>query len=257
MSAKFRKIKTALIPIGAGTDGGTALALAQAIAEEVVLVGVALIPDGESLSAGAQVARRVRRRLLALSGPCIRFKSAVIVSGSPWKDLQAVIGREQPDLFMMEWSQGQACCGIAVEDVLSTSLCNVALVRGGNPFRTDRALIAVRGGPHAELAFEVGMNLRSPQLDVLHLSLKGAPDDAPFKGLKHILRHIPEVNLRSITTEDAVRTIFEESHSYDIVVLGATAGKSSVASSVGPVAEKLLREFAGYRDAGEDPSRHL
>ena len=156
--------------------------------------------------------------------------------------MQTVIAREEPDLFITEWNDGRASCGIPVSDVLDNSLTNVALVRGGTSVKFDRALIAVRGGPYAELAFQVGMGLHPTQLDVLHLALTGAVNDAPFKGLKHILRHIPEVNLRSITTDDTSRAIFEESQHYDIVVLGATAGKSASNSSIGPVAEQLLRE---------------
>ena len=242
MKASLRNIKTVLVPIGAGTDGQTALAIAQTIAGEVILVGVVPIPQHESISAGAQLARQVRKRLLSLSGPSVRFKSTVIVSETPWKDLQMVISQEQPDLFMVEWENGRVSCGIPLPDVLSHSLCNIAIVRGTPPIKLDRALIAVRGGPYAELAFQMGLGLHAQQLDVLHLALTGAMNDAPFKGLKHILRHIPEANLRSITTEDVARTIFEESHHYDIVILGVTASKSMGGSSTGPVADRLLRE---------------
>ena len=242
MTAKPQNIKIALVPIGPGMEGQVALAVALMIAEEVIMIGVAAIPQGQSVSAGARLARQIRQRLLASSGPHVHFKSTVIVSSSPWQDLQTVIAREKPDLLMVEWCDGQACCGIAVQELLSNSLCDVAVVRGAGIVTTDRALIAVRGGPHAELAFKVGMRLRASQLDVLHLSLTGAASDAPFKGLKHIIRHIPEANLRSITSDDAVRTIFDESEGYDVVVLGATAGKSTSSSSIGPVADKLLRE---------------
>jgi glucosyl-3-phosphoglycerate synthase len=242
MSTHLRKIKSVLVPIGTGADEVIALTLAQAIAKEVVLVGVVLIPAGEPVSAGAQAARQIRKRLLSLSGPAIRFKSTVIVSETPWKDLQVVMANEKPDLFIVEWKDGQASCGIPIPDVLSNSLCNVVIVRGKPPIKFDRALIAMRGGPYAELAFEVGMGLHAAQMDVLHLALKGAVDDAPFKGLKHILRHMPEVNLRAITTDDAARTIFEESKGYDIVILGATASQSATGSTIGPVSEKLLNE---------------
>jgi glucosyl-3-phosphoglycerate synthase len=244
MKTSIRNIKTVLVPIGAGTDGQTALAIAQIIAKEVILVGVVPIEKNASISAGAQTARQVRKRLLSLSGPSasIRFKSTVIVSETPWKDLQSVIASEQPDLLMVEWEGRQVSCGIPITDVLSNSLCNLAIVRGAQPVKLERALIAVRGGPYAELAFQMGMGLHPPQMDVLHLALAGAVNDAPFKGLKHILRHIPEVNLRSIVTEDAARTIFEESHHYDVVILGATATVSKGSSSIGPVAEKLLLE---------------
>jgi glucosyl-3-phosphoglycerate synthase len=106
----------------------------------------------------------------------------------------------------------------------------------------EKTLISVRGGPYAELAFQMGMKLHPAQLDVLHLTLAGTISDAPFKGLKGILQNLPEVNLRSITTDDAVRTILDESKRYDIVILGATARQSMSGSSLGPVAEKLLAE---------------
>ena len=253
MKASLRNIKTVLVPIGAGTDGQTALAIAQTIAREVILVGVVPIREHESISAGAQTARQVRKRLLSLSGPSIRFKSTVIVSETPWKDLQSIISQEKPDLFMVEWENGQAACGIAISDVLSNSFCNIAIVRGSTPVKLDRALIAVRGGPYAELAFQMGLGLHSAKLDVLHLALVGAMNDAPFKGLKHILRHIPEANLRSITTEDVARTIFEESRHYDIVILGVTASKSMGGASVGPVAERLLRHGDGRENL---PDQH-
>jgi glycosyltransferase involved in cell wall biosynthesis/nucleotide-binding universal stress UspA family protein len=242
MSASIRNIKTVLVPIGAGTDGQTAIAIAQTIAREVILVGIVPVGKAASLSAGAQAARQVRKRLLSFNGPSIRFKSSVIVSETPWKDLQRVISNEKPDLLMVEWEGRQISCGIPVSELLSSSQCNLAIVRGTRPVKEDRVLIAVRGGPYAELAFQLGMGLHPSQMDVLHLALTGAVNDAPFKGLKHILRQIPEVKLRSITTEDAVRTIFEESLHYDVVILGATANTSIGSSSIGPVAEKLLSE---------------
>ena len=237
-----RIIKTVLIPIGINSEGQKALSIAQTIAEEVILVGVVPIPAGEPLSPGAQAARQIRKLLLSLSSPTIRFKSTVIVSETPWVDLQSIITQEKPDLFMIDWIDGHTSFGITVLNVLSNSLCNVAIVGGTTPVKYDRALIAVRGGPYAELAFQVGMSLQPCQVDVLHLALTSALNDAPFKGLKRILDQIPEVNLRSIVTDDIAMTILEESNRYDVVVLGATAGKNINSSSIGPVAEKLLRE---------------
>ena len=242
MSKTMKKIKTIIVPVGTGTGGHAALAIAQAIAAEVVLVGVVPIQAGESVSAGAQAARQVRKRLLSLSNASTRFKSTVIVSESPWKDLQDVISFEKPDLFIAEWKDGQLSCGVQLPDLLSTALCDVAIVRGAGTIKTDRTLIAVRGGPYAELALQAGMSLHPACLDVLHLSLRGAENDTPFRGMKRILREIPEVNLHSITTNDSAQTILEQSKDYDIVVLGVTASKSMGGPSIGPVAEKLLRE---------------
>jgi glucosyl-3-phosphoglycerate synthase len=242
MKKTLRNFRTALVPIGTGITGQTALAIAQAIAEEVVLVGVVPITKGESVSAGAQTARLVRKRLLSLSNATTRFKSTVIVSESPWKDLQGVISYENPDLLIVEWKDGKISCGVPVSDILSNSLCNVAVLRGATPLKLERILMAVRGGPYAELALQAGMSLHPAQLDMLHLALTGAENGTPFKGIKHILRQIPEINLRTIVTDDISKSTFEEGNNYDLVILGATARKSMGGSSIGPVAEKLLYE---------------
>ena len=98
------KIKTVLVPIGVNTDEKAAILLAHSIAREVILVGVVPISKNESVSAGSRQARQVRKRLLALStGPSIRYKSTVIVSETPWQDLEKVIEHEKPDLLMVEW----------------------------------------------------------------------------------------------------------------------------------------------------------
>ena len=243
MNRKINPIKTALVPIGLGIDGEQALAVARAIASEVILVGIVPIADGQSISTGTQAARQVRKRLFSLSSNTdIRFKSTVIVSPTPWDDLKMVITNEEPDIFIVEWKDGQTLWGAPVSQVLVNPICNVVIVRGVKSMPPDRTLITMRGGPFAELALQIGMRLHSKQLDVLHIDLTGAGTDAPFKGMRHILRQIPEVNLRSITTDDAVSAIFEASLQYDTVVLGTTASTRAGASMIGPVAEKLLRE---------------
>lgn len=237
------KFKSILVPIGEGSGEPAALSLAKMIAEDVILVGVVPIAAPESLSGGMQKARQVRKRLLALGGgPVIRFKSSVIVSEAPWQDLQEFIAQEKPDLLMLDWQDGKSPCGIPIPVVLPSTLCDIAIVRGAKHMRQEKTLIAVRGGPYAELAFQLGMRLKADQLDVLHLSLAGAVNDAPFKGLRDILPSIPEANLRSITTDDTLRTILEEAGKYNLVILGATAGRGTSGPSIGPVAEKLLRE---------------
>jgi len=242
MSKPLRKIKTVLVPIEPEVDGHAALEIAKTIGQEVVLIGIVPIAPGESVSMGAHAARLIRKRLLSLSGPSMRFKSTVIVSESPWQDLQVVISSEKPDLLIMEWKEGQNPCGIPIEEIFSNSHCAVALVGGSPPFKFNRTLVAIRGGPYAELALRVGMGLHSAQLDVLHLALMGVVNDAAFKGMNRILKYLPEVNLRSITTNDVAEVIFTESSRYDMVILGASASRNLGGHSIGSVAEKLLRE---------------
>jgi len=241
MSKKPKLIETAIVPIGLGTDGNNALALAHSIASEVIMVGVVPIAEGESVSAGAQTARKIRKRLIGLSNTHVRFKSTVIVSSRPCEDMKAVVLNEKPDLLIMEWKEGNITWCHSIADVLTNPICDIAVVHGRLP-DNPRTLIAVRGGPYAELALQLGISLQSKQLDLLHISIRGTDTDAPFKGVQEIVKHIPEVNLRSITSDDVLHSIFEESKKYDAIVLGATASRATGISNIGPVAEKLLRE---------------
>ena len=241
MIRRTKSIISALVPIGLGSDGQQALALASHIASDVILVGVVAVAEEESISAGAQDARKIRKRLLNLSrNSSTRFKSTVIVSKKPWEDLKNVIHDEDPQILLLEWKQGNATWGDSISKILSNTVCDVAVIHGRMPASADNTLIAVRGGPYAELALQVGISLESRNRDVLHLSISGAQTDAPFKGMEKILRQIPEVTLKSITTNDTLRTISEISKEYDIVVLGATASRATGTSIFGPVAESLL-----------------
>jgi len=242
MTKKIASIKKALVPIGSGSDGEQALSLAHNIASEVILVGIVPIPEGQSVSAGAQTARQIRKRLLSLSNTNIRFKSSVIVSETPWDDIKNVIHDEEPDILALEWKEGNTIWGEPVAKLLKNPVCNLVVVRGKMPTSPGKTLVAVRGGPYAELAMQVGTCMQSSQLDMLHIAIKGTETDAPFKGMSNFIRQIPGANLRSITSDDVAHTIFDEAKNYNVVILGVTASHATGTSLIGPVAEKLLND---------------
>lgn len=75
MNRKLHPIKTVLVPIDPVSNGEHLLAIAKAIATEVILVGIVPIEAGQPVSAGAQTARAIRKRLLALDDETTRYKS--------------------------------------------------------------------------------------------------------------------------------------------------------------------------------------
>jgi glucosyl-3-phosphoglycerate synthase len=241
-------LRTVLVPIVFGCECQAALAAARALAREVVLVGLVKVEPGQSLSAGVSPARMVRRRLrkLALAGgDPFRTKARVSVSTTPWADLLAVIAAEEPDLLLLEWECHPDSLGVTLEEILTRPPCNVALVRGPFPQLPGRVLVPVRGGPHAELALRVGLSLHPRQLTTLHLTTAGgAGSDAPFRGLEHVLRRLPDVQARSALTTDPAQTILDESRGCDLVVMGATAQPLRSHVSLGPVADRVLQESA-------------
>jgi glucosyl-3-phosphoglycerate synthase len=245
----FTPIQMALVPVIYGYKGESALAAAQALSPVVVVVGVVVVPEQESLSAGATPARELRKVLRALGrSEQVRPKSQVIVSHKPWADLLEAIRAEQPDLLLLEWAEQLTALSVTLVEVLTRPPCDVALVRrpmSGGPFppRLSRVLVPIRGGPHAELAARLGLGLRPSQLTTLHLTPSGVPpSDAPFRGLERVLKRLPEVQFLSATTADPAQTILEYAENYDLVVMGTTAQSIRSQASLGAVADRVLRE---------------
>ncbi len=240
------KIGTALVPIVHGCACESALAAARRLAREVVIVGLVKIAEGEAVSAGARPARQMReylRQLASSDKAHLRIKARVRVSQTPWEDVLTIIAADQPDLLVLEWEGHLSALGITPAEVLTRPPCDVALIRGPFPASPTRALVTVRGGPHAELALRLGLSLHADELTALHLQLeKDSGTDAPFRGLAQVLKRLPEVHTRTILTPDPARTIVEESQAFDVVVLGATAQPMTSPASLGPMADRVLRE---------------
>jgi glycosyltransferase involved in cell wall biosynthesis len=246
MKAKpaITSLRRILIPVVYGCDSSMAVAFAHSLAAEVVLLGlVRMLPD-EPLSAGASRAREVRSLLTSLAHDGhTHYKARVRVSHTPWTDLCAVAATDKPDLLLIEWGCHLDNLGVTPQQALTSPPCDLALVRGPVPESPRRVLVPLRGGPHAELALRVGLALRAESLTPLHLrSDPSAPTEAPFRGLEHVLSHLPEAQLRFATTTDPAKTILTEAEGCDVVILGATAQPQRSGASLGPVADAILRD---------------
>ena len=238
-------MRRVVVPVVHGCAAPAALDLALALGSEVVLIGVVRVGADEILSAAGTKAREVRkslRELVVEASGRARARARVLVSNAPWVELQQSLRNLNPDLLILEWPVHFRAIGAEVEAVLGTSPCDTAIVRGPIPRTAHRVLVPVRGGPHAELALRVGLRLRPPQLTVLHLTSPGASErDAPFRGLQHVLKGLPEVELQSQATEDPpAQTILDTARGYDVVVLGTTARPDDHRPTLGVVAGRLL-----------------
>lgn len=254
MKKVFNPFRKLLIPVVHGCESESALAAARVIAggasDRIVLVGLVAVAPDESLSAGAPSARRMRRTLRELAarpGGGVRHKARVRVSHAPWAELVNVIQDEMPDLLLLEWPWHLDALTVTPAEALTRPPCDVALVRGPIAEGPARVLVPIRGGPYAELALRVSLAAtqgRGDAITSLHLipAEGGDQRDVPFEGLRRVLRGLPEVTRREAATDDPAGTILAEARGFDLVVMGATARPAHSSASLGPVADRVLRE---------------
>jgi len=247
--SEFLPIHTVLIPLIHDGPGTQALEFARYMDAHITLVGVVVVPREESLSVGAAAARELRKKLRNYGKDShITGKAHIIVSYQPWMELAKLLQSQKPDLLCLEWDAHFGALGVSASEVLTRPPCNVALVRGKLPTKPKQVLVPVRGGPHAELALRVGLGLHPESVMALHLRRPDDPkagSDAPFKGLERVLKQMPDVRKQFAVTEDAAQLILENAQKADLIILGSTSHPVTSSASLGPFADRILREAPG------------
>lgn len=244
--SEFIPIHSIIVPFIHEGPGLHALDAARQFDAEITLVGVVVVPQDQSLSTGASAARALRR-LLRVFGRDKRTtsKSQVIVSHEPWNELAKLLQNEKPDLLCLEYETHPKALRVTMSEILTRPPCDVALVRGKISSKPKQVLVPVRGGPHAELALRVGLGLHARGVTALHIRRTNDPEagtDAPFKGLDRVLKQMPEVQKQFEVTDDSAQFILEHAKQKDVIILGTTIQPVTSSVSLGPVADRILRE---------------
>lgn len=235
-----------------GCDPGPPLAAARSIAGDraVMLVGVIPVKSGDSLSEGASPARHVRGTMRKLAdGKRVKGRAHVHVSHDPWRDIVNAARTEKADLLVLGYDDYMGAMGVSPEEVLASPPCDIALVRGPIPEEPVNLLMAIRGGPYAELALRLSLAIaqtRDATVTSLHLYPPGAVGkktwDAPFLGIGRVLASLNEISRREAETDDPGTGIIEASRDFDLVIMGATGHIKGSKNSLGPIADKVLQE---------------
>jgi glycosyltransferase involved in cell wall biosynthesis/nucleotide-binding universal stress UspA family protein len=243
----FRKV---MVPVIAGQGCESAMAIARAVAGDgtIELVGLISIPPEASLSTAAAEAGPLRKILrdLASDGHTYRVDK-VHATHHPWRELSRIIGQSRPSLLVLEWPRHFEALRRTPAEVFARPPCNLAAVAGNISEHPEKMLVALRGGPYAELSLRLSLSVAKScqtQITSLHMGAPGAAPayDAPFRGLERVLRSLPEIEHRTIETDDPVQGILDAAGEYDLVVLGASATRLRRENSIGPVADRILRE---------------
>jgi nucleotide-binding universal stress UspA family protein/glycosyltransferase involved in cell wall biosynthesis len=247
---KNKLFKKVLVPIVYGCKQASAINAARAIAGEndVTFVGIIYVPEGESLSIAAARAREVRQTLKALSNAKqIQRRTEVYATHRPWDEMIKVIEKEKPDLLVLEYPCQFENLKTTPAEVLAHPPCDIAIVNPHIPEKLIDILIPIRGGPYAELALRTALSMRRfHQIDITSLHMvptnPAFKQDAAFRGIERVLKNLPEVKRQDIVTDNPTEVIFKASRQFDLIVMGASARPTAKETSMGPVAERIMRE---------------
>jgi nucleotide-binding universal stress UspA family protein len=247
---KNRLFKKVLVPVVHGCEQNAALNAARAIAgeENVMLVGFVYIPEGASLSTATVRAQEVRQTLRNLSNAeNIHLSGGVYATHRPWDEIMRVAEKEQPDLLIIEYPCQFETLRTTPAEVLSGPPCDVAIVNSHIPVSLNNILVPIRGGPYAELALRTALSIHHfhpVEVTSLHMtpSDPAHKQDAAFRGIERVLKHLPDVREQNIVTNNPADVIVEASHQFDLVVMGASARSVDEVTAIGPVAERIMRE---------------
>ncbi len=242
--------KRVIVPILQDCECDWAITTARYIAGkgDVILVGLVKAHEGKTLSGEANQARQVRKLMRHYSKQeRVRSLSNVQVSTNVVEELTSYVkDKPQSDLLLLEWPCHFEAMGVTLEDVMHWTNCDLAVIRGPLPVELKNLLVPIRGGPHAEMAVRISLEVaRSTQTSVtsLHITPTTSSIDSAstFNGLAYVLPQLPEINPIEIQTDYPVEAILSEASKYDLVVIGASAQPVEQAD-FGLVAEHILQE---------------
>jgi Glycosyltransferases, probably involved in cell wall biogenesis len=247
---KNRFFKKVLVPIVHGCEQTSAIAAAHAIAGEdnVMLIGLIYIPEGESLSGAAVYAQEVRQTLKKLSNlKHIQRWTEVYATHRPWDEMAKVIEKEKPDLLVLEYPCQFETLKTTPVEVLTHPPCDIAIVNSNVSDTFENILLPIRGGPYAELALRTALSMRRfRQVEITSLHMvptnPALKQDAAFRGLERVLKNLPEVKKRDSSTDNPAEVIFDTSRQFDLIVMGASVRSTDEVASIGPLAERIMAE---------------
>lgn len=242
-----------LIPVLNQRLVGDLLTLAQAVAGErggeAIILGVAEVQDS-SFSTGRPLARAYRTllnymppatpdlaRFPAGTQPIVVHTRVKVAHNVAQGIVDAAI-EERADLLLMPWKgysqHDDAIYGRATDEVILNAPCDLILCHfgAGGLAAVGAMLLAVRGGPYAEFALQVGQSLMPvlrATLTVLHSGVSAPAPTAPggwdepylefgelLRGSTHPYREVSTVG------PDPATAVLREVASHQMVIMGAS-----------------------------------
>lgn len=253
------------------------LAIAQHAAGLTVL-GLVQVSEGQPLSEGTLAVQAQRALLDDIINNTEETKGDlkvnVLVRVTSESDMaqelnDAIIEQQITQLLLgWEWFENRddtnrvSSRKSPLEDILRRPLCDVAIIGPGVDLsHTHKIMLAVRGGPFAELALSLANDLAEQndgQVTLLHVvrseleaqDLEINPSDAPYLEVARSTVGRRRIRRKQVVSANPQEAIVSESQQHDLVLLGATINTSLTPARTeallrnpfGPVAEAMLEE---------------
>jgi len=216
--------------------------------DPVLLLGIVIIPPEENLSTGVQPARELRSFLHQnVDAEKYQIRHKVSVAQDVWDEIRMTL-QENPDieLLVLEWPHHFKSMGLNVKRILEDPPCNIALVKGMFGRRPHEILIPMRGGPHAEAALRMSIDLAKKFKS--HITIQRVFGDKNqvevvdhnFRGLAQVLNEMPEIDIERIVSADTSQAIIERACKSDLVILGTESKPASEDVVFGLITDKVL-----------------
>src|SRR5512142_3281802 len=227
MSKRYstRLFQKVLVPVIYGIDSRAAVNAAALITDpsNIELLGVVGIAEGESLSGAALPARHVRKVLRGrASAPGMHAMQRIRVSHKPWEEVMKAVQEETTDLLVMDAAH-LALLDVNEANTLRYPPCDVVIAGGKVPQHVASVLVALRGGPYAELSLRLGLSITRTSagaITALHISPTATSQlgDPAFKGVDKVLKNLPMVKRKQIRTDDPAHAIIEAAQQSDLLI---------------------------------------
>ena len=247
-----------LIPVVEAAEARQNLELAVRLLSpggHLVAVKVVKVPEEISLSEGAEAAVDSRAALeeirALLPDRSVNLKTLVRVSHHLSVGIAETAELEACDLLILPWKgfadSADLLFGHTIDRLVETPPCNLLVARIGDLSRCQKILLPVRGGPYAEYALQIAIQLArssDAEITVLHCEQTfAAPEfgEALYRTFIQRVRFHPQVT-RLVTVQGNPKDIIlQEAPRHDLVLIGAGATSEPQSFFLGPVVEHIAK----------------
>ena len=220
------------------------LAAGLASGDDLLVVSVIEVPEGEPLASAQPDAKRRRRELSQLLPKGSPARTHVTVGRRGWDAIVELVSRERPELLVIAWRRpGSDYLGTTVEQILRTPPSDLVVVKGAFP-RVRRILVPVRGGRYADLAARIATGwarANTGSVTLLHVRTPGQKHTPTLYQLLGERTRDERVERLVTRTGDPAKVITEELATHDGIVFGAT-GRENAKDPLGPVGQAIVTE---------------